>query len=191
MDTVFLRNQTRDDHSATEGTVPLMDPSLTLPQYGDALTRMYRIVRAWDSWADAHAPGDLQPILHTRRRADLLADDLTTLGFPTPSDEEVPHQRMASTTVEGNPRAVFLGRMYVMEGSTLGGQLLARHVEEQLGFSEGEGDSYFRGYAEATGERWRQFKSFLEELPDEQADTVVASAKNMFALFGETMSQKI
>jgi heme oxygenase (biliverdin-IX-beta and delta-forming) len=78
-----------------------------------------------------------------------------------------------------------------MEGSTLGGQLLARHVEEHLGLAEGAGDSYFRGYGEATGERWRQFKSFLEELPDEEADTVVASARNMFALFAEAMSQKI
>lgn len=191
MDTALLRTATRDEHTATEATVPLMDPSLTLPQYVDVLTRMYRIVRAWDRWADAHVPEDLQPILRTRRRANLLADDLKSLGSIPPSDQEIPHQRMESTAVAGDPRAVFLGRMYVMEGSTLGGQLLARHVEERFGFAEGVGDSYFRGYGEATGERWRQFKRFLEELPEEGTDTVVASARNMFALFAEAMSQKI
>lgn len=191
MDTALLRNATREEHNATEATVPLMDPSLTLTQYGDVLARMYRIVRAWDDWADAHAPNDLKPILHTRRRAALLANDLKTLGHLAPSVEEVPHERMQSTAVAGDPRAVFLGRMYVMEGSTLGGQLLARHLEEHFGFAEGVGDSYFRGYGEATGERWRQFKEFLEDLPEETTDTVVASARNMFALFAEAMSAKI
>jgi heme oxygenase len=188
MDTAQLRTATQAEHAATEGTVPLMSPSLTLAQYGDTLARMYRIVRAWDTWAAANAPDDLQPILHARRRAALLADDLHTLGLPTPEDKDIPHQRMQSTRVAGDPRAVFLGRMYVMEGSTLGGQLLARHVEERFGFAEGRGDSYFRGYGEATGERWRQFKALLEELPQDHAETVIASAKNMFVLFGEAMS---
>lgn len=188
MDTAQLRAATQAEHAATEGTVPLMSPSLTLAQYGDTLARMYRIVRAWDTWASANVPADLQPMLQSRRRASLLADDLQSLGLQTPPEEEVPHQRMQSTTVAGDPRSVFLGRMYVMEGSTLGGQLLARHVEERFGFAEGQSDSYFRGYGESTGERWRQFKALLEELPQDQADVVIASAKNMFTLFGEAMS---
>ena len=188
MDTAQLRSATQDDHAATEGTVPLMSPSLTLSQYGDTLARIYRIVRAWDTWAAANAPADLQPILHSRRRASLLADDLQTLGLPIPSEDEVPHHPMQSTTVAGDARSVFLGRMYVMEGSTLGGQLLARHVEQQFNFAEGHADSYFRGYGEATGDRWRQFKTLLEELPQEHAEVVIASAKNMFQLFGAAMS---
>lgn len=123
-----------------------------------------------------------------RRRASLLADDLITLGeSAAPAEGEVPHDRMASTVVPGDPRAVFLGRMYVMEGSTLGGQLLSRHVEQQLGFDPGKGDSYFVGYGEATGERWREFKKLLEALPESDADAVIASAQNMFQLFGESM----
>ncbi|MEK6398449.1 MAG: biliverdin-producing heme oxygenase [Terriglobus sp.] len=188
MDTAQLRTATQSEHSATEGTVPLMSPSLTLAQYGDTLARMYRIVRAWDTWADANAPADLQPILQSRRRSSLLANDLHSLGLPTPTDDEIPHQRMDSTTVAGDARSVFLGRMYVMEGSTLGGQLLARHVEQQFGFAEGQSDSYFRGYGDSTGDRWREFKAYLEALPQDQAEVVIASAKNMFLLFGEAMS---
>ena len=188
MDTLRLRQATAADHAGTEDSVPLMSPTLTREQYVDALRRFYRIIRAWDAWADAHAPEDLRAMVAERRRASLLADDLLTMGeAAAPAEDDVPHARMEATAVPGDPRAVFLGRMYVMEGSTLGGQLLARHVEQQLGLEPGRGDSYFAGYGDHTGRRWREFKALLEALPDTDTDTVIASARNMFNLFGESM----
>lgn len=189
MDTARLRQATQDEHAATEATVPLMQPALDRAQYVQVLRGFYRIVRAWDVWAQQHAPADLQALLADRRQSSLLAADLRALGaHEPPSEEYVLHEAMAHTAVPGHPRSVFLGRMYVMEGSTLGGQLLARHVEAQLGLTPGEGNSYFRGYGEHTGERWREFRAILQALPDSETDTVIASAKNMFQLFGQAMS---
>lgn len=188
MDTLRLRQATASDHAGTEDSVPLMSSTLTREQYVDVLRRFYRIVRAWDSWADANAPEDLRNLVAERRRASLLADDLKIMGEAAePAEDDVPHGSMAASAVPGDARAVFLGRMYVMEGSTLGGQLLARHVEQQLGLEPGLGDSYFAGYGDHTGQRWREFKALLEALPEANADTVIASAKNMFSLFGESM----
>ncbi|AFL86944.1 heme oxygenase [Terriglobus roseus DSM 18391] len=192
MDTLRLRQATAADHAGTEDSVPLMSPTLTREQYVDVLRRFYRIVRAWDAWADQHAPEDLRAMVAERRRASLLADDLKTMGESAPpTEDDVPNGPMTATAVAGDPRAVFLGRMYVMEGSTLGGQLLARHVEQQLGLQPGLGDSYFAGYGDHTGQRWREFKSLLEALPEDDADTVIASAKNMFTLFGDSMRTSI
>ena len=189
MDTARLRQATQDEHAATEATVPLMQPALDRALYVEVLRGFYRIVRAWDVWAQQHAPADLQALLADRRQSSLLAADLRALGVhEPPKEDDVLHLPMARTAVPGHPRSVFLGRMYVMEGSTLGGQLLARHVEAQLGLTPGEGDSYFRGYGEHTGERWREFKAILQALPDSETDTVIASAKNMFQLFGQAMS---
>ena len=187
MDTARLRQETQPEHTATEDTVPLMRPGLTCTEYADALRGFYRAVRAWDTWAEAHVPNDLRALLAQRRNAGLLADDLRLLGADVPSDDEVSHAAMADTVVPGDARSVFLGRMYVMEGSTLGGQYIARHVEDTLGLEQGEGNSFFRGYGEQTGERWREFKALLEALPDAETDTVIASAKNMFRLFGQAM----
>ena len=107
-------------------------------------------------------------------------------SIPT-SDNAVSEGRMEASAISGDPRSIFLGRMYVMEGSTLGGQYIARHVEETLGIRPGEGNSYFRGYGDATGERWREFREVLKALPDTETDTVIASAREMFAIFGEAM----
>jgi heme oxygenase len=188
MDLARLREETAPEHTATEDTVPLLSPGLDRPNYIETLQRFHRIVSAWDAWSDRHAPADLLPLLIGRRRADLLADDLISLGAAVPSsDSSVISERMESSAVAGDARSVFLGRMYVMEGSTLGGQYIARHVEETLGLTPGQGDSYFRGYREATGERWKEFRAVLAALPDEETSTVIASARNMFELFRDSM----
>ncbi len=187
MDLVRLRQATADQHAATESSVPLMSGSLTRAEYIAMLRRFYRIVTAWDRWADAHAPADLTLLRKGPRRATLLAADLAALGEPAFSDEEACSRRMTETVVAGDSRAVFLGRMYVMEGSTLGGQYIARHVEEQLSLTPGIGNAYFYGYGAETMARWREFKMVLAALPEKATGTVIASARNMFALFAEAM----
>jgi heme oxygenase len=92
---------------------------------------------------------------------------------------------------EMNDLPSFFGAMYVMEGSTLGGQLIARHVEVALHLSEGQGSSYFRGHGSQTGPLWKEFCEMLKlRIPDEQTDAVVVSAKAMFSTFGIWMQRK-
>jgi heme oxygenase len=184
MDLKRLRQETALKHAATEETVPLMRDTLTRAEYAECLRRFYRVVHAWDSWCDGHAPADLLPLMQGRRRADLLVDDLRHLGEAAP--DTTPWDRMLQT-VSGDPRSVFLGRMYVMEGSTLGGQYIAKHVEERLGLTHGEGDSFFVGYGDATSARWQEFRAVLADVPDIETDTVIESAKLMFDLFEEAM----
>ena len=188
MDLIRLREQTSSDHAATEESVPLMSDNLTRAEYVDLLQRFYRVVSAWDDWVDTHAPQDLLPLLAGRRRATLLQDDLRCLGSQAAPDG-ASGLHMQNSSVTGDLRSVFLGRLYVMEGSTLGGQYIARHVEQALGLAAGEGNSYFNGYGEATGQRWREVRTVLQALPDSEAETVIASAKEMFLIFGEAMQQ--
>ena len=181
-----LREQTAAEHTSTEDSVPLMGASLTREEYVLNLQRFYRVVGAWDRWVDANAPEDLLPLLHGRRRATLLLHDLQAMEAAVPAAlPSLP--KLEHSEVEGDARSVFLGRMYVMEGSTLGGQYLARHAEETLGLASGEGTAYFRGYGEATGERWREFRAVLQQLPEQQEATVTAAAKEMFKIFREAM----
>ena len=189
MDLSRLRQDTAAEHSRTEETVPVMSPTLTREQYVDVLLRFYRVVKAWDQWADRNVPDDLRGLLAQRRRAALLADDLRRMDVTElPGGAQIPTGRMART-VPGESRSVFLGRMYVMEGSTLGGQFIARHVEERLHLRTGEDNSYFAGYGDATGQRWREFRAVLAELPDSETETVIDSAKDFFHLFGEIMQE--
>jgi heme oxygenase len=75
-----------------------------------------------------------------------------------------------------------------MEGSTLGGQLIARHVELVLGLTAGQGNAYFRGHNERTGQLWKEFCDALRtKVPDGETAAVIAAAKAMFGVFGAWM----
>lgn len=192
VDTDLLRAETRPEHEATESLLPLTSPNLTRDLYGDILVCMHGVVGSWESWAAAHAPASLTETVQDRRRTPLLEADLELLG-KRPSEISHAHALEAALAPIygscGNPsfKPAFLGAMYVMEGSTLGGQYVARHVEESLGFEPGRGNAYFRGYGQQTGARWKAFKHLLEDLPDESAPQVIAAAKAMFGFFGDSV----
>ena len=196
MDLDYLRTATRPEHEGTEATVPLMDPALTRAQYAATLTCMYRAVRGWDDWSLRHAPERLKPLLAGRQRSALIEADLRALHAAPPVPPVAPQlvPWMPDQTSGGQPvdaaefEARFLGAMYVIEGSTLGGQYIARHAEEMLKLAPGEGNAYFRGYGEQTGSMWRSFKAVLAEVPDRYTEVVVDSAKAMFGFFAAQMA---
>jgi heme oxygenase len=181
LDIQRLRQETKADHENVEGTVPLMHQGLSAAEYVQCLQRFFGIVNAWEQRAAEVAPEWLKPTLLSRQRAPLLKQDLAWFGV-IETDGPRP------TLPEMNDIPSLLGTMYVMEGSTLGGQFIARHVEAELFLTEGQGNSYFRGHGNQTGPLWKEFCDVLKErVPDEQTDAVVLSAKAMFQTFGTWM----
>lgn len=211
-----LRWATAADHDAVEGAVPLMGEGLTLTEYVSVLRRMHGVVSAWESWCEERAPEWLQPMMRQRQRRALLEEDLRVLqsadlqsvdlqsadlrpadlqaavpgwemnrdGRETPGHLAADGPKLPEFTAD----AEFLGAMYVMEGSRLGGQFIAKHVEQVLGLEAGRGDAYFRGDGAQTGARWREFLDVLRlRVPDAETDVVIHAAKMMFQSFGEWM----
>lgn len=70
-----------------------------------------------------------------------------------------------------------LGAMYVVEGSTLGGQVLAR----QLAKAGSDLRRYFSGYGDRTGPRWKAFCQLLAQATTPaNEDDIVQSAIHTF-----------
>jgi heme oxygenase (biliverdin-IX-beta and delta-forming) len=181
LDIKKLKQETAVDHRAVEGALPLMHNGLTTADYVRCLKQLYGIVAAWEEHAVEVAPSWLQPALLVRRRQALLEQDLAWFGV-TERDERRPEL----PAMDDLPS--LFGTMYVMEGSKLGGQFIARHVEKELHLSEGHGNSYFSGNGNQTGTMWKEFGEMLRvRVPDEQTEAVVASAKAMFATFSQWM----
>jgi heme oxygenase (biliverdin-IX-beta and delta-forming) len=176
-----LRRETLPAHHAVEQSVPWMDDKLDVDTYVSCLVKLNGIIAAWEEWSWSNAPEWIRPMLSARRRGPLLMRDLMWFGADG-SGEARP------ALPEGTGAAGLLGAMYVMEGSTLGGQLIARHVERVLGLTAGRGNAYFRGHNEKTGQLWTEFCDALRtRVPDNETDTVIAAAKAMFGAFGAWM----
>jgi heme oxygenase len=79
--------------------------------------------------------------------------------------------------------ATLLGSMYVVEGATLGGQVISRSLERSSGFRDGHGYSFFQSYGKATGQQWKSFVALIERLPEDDAATVIEAAQATFRAF--------
>jgi heme oxygenase (biliverdin-IX-beta and delta-forming) len=181
MDLEQLRRETLTDHHAVEQCVPLMDQELDVDTYVSYLLKLHGMITAWEEWAAPNAPAWIQPLLAARRRGQLLMLDLTWFGADASGEARPALPEMTDA-------AGLLGAMYVMEGSTLGGQLIARHVEVALGLAAGQGNAYFRGHNERTGQLWKEFCDALRtKVPESETAAVIVAAKAMFGVFGSWM----
>lgn len=113
----------------------------------------------------------------SRRKVPLLEADLSALGLDPAARAGLP--RCAKLPRLGSlPRG--LGALYVVEGATLGGQLIARHVAATLG--DAVPLHFYRGYGADNGARWRDFQLALEagcQTPQDRDD----AAGTALALF--------
>ncbi len=74
--------------------------------------------------------------------------------------------------------------MYVMEGATLGGQVLSRIVKAKLAIDSDSGGAFLNVYGSAAGQMWRSFLALLSGVDDpSQRDQVVQSALLTFTSF--------
>lgn len=78
-----------------------------------------------------------------------------------------------------------IGVLYVVEGSTLGAQFIARSLEKHHGLSQTKGGRFFYGYGEETQKNWQDFIGFIETIANqpEQCPQALDSANQTFDYF--------
>jgi heme oxygenase len=177
-----LRHDTADRHERVERALDLMRPDLTHPQWTHLVARFYGFYQPWEAAVERSVSGgELAAMAAQRRKVAWLERDLADLTVS-------PAQRAALPRCESLPKldspARVLGSMYVLEGATLGGQHISKHVERTLGLSDGRGYSFFRSYGPDTGRMWQTFRQTVSALaPGLDPDTVVQAACQTFDRF--------
>ena len=180
-----LRSATAAEHEHVESVLDLMDPGLDRPRLVAALTALHGFWCAaeagLDAWA-AGSPADARRVdWARRRRAHLYAADLRSLGG---SPRPAPHLPAVRDTDEA------LGRMYVLEGSTLGGTFIDRHLAGLADLS-GVRLRAFSPYGEHTGAMWAAYRRTTREhvASGGDADRVVDAARATFATLAGWVAQ--
>ena len=114
-----------------------------------------------------------------RRKGPLIESDLDVLGVGSMARAALPRCG-ALPVIDGLPAA--FGCLYVLEGATLGGQIIARHVTASLPLPEGCGCAFFRSYGGHIGTMWRMFRDELSRhcAGPAAADAAVAAATRTF-----------
>lgn len=167
-----LKQETSQLHQQIETDLDLFRSDFTLEDYRSLLTRFYGYYSPWEERAAATAPALIEP----RRKRANLAIDLEFLGMPC---EKIPNIRPCDDLPPLDTPARVLGSMYVIEGATLGGQILLRYMRSRFGLAE-EGCAFFSGYGDRTSAMWKQFGGILEEAPPQWTPEIVSSAVATF-----------
>ncbi|WP_201981273.1 biliverdin-producing heme oxygenase [Hymenobacter rubidus] len=178
-----LRLETRPFHDAVEQNpfnLALTAGSVTATGTARFLAKMYGFVQPYEARLREHASAfGAGWQLEERYRAPLILEDLARLGHlgTPPQCPALPAWR---TLLQ------LLGAMYVLEGSTLGGQVIARQLDK-TGIAA---HAYFTGRAERTGPLW---KSFCQELAAAATPAtepaIVESAVHTFQSLSEWLNQ--
>lgn len=173
-----LKAETADAHAAVERRVDFERLTRSREEYVRTLEAFFGFYEPME-WALSALPRagfEFVP----EAKAPRLAADLAALGEADlarlPQCGDLP--QVAST-------AARVGVLYVLEGASLGGQIISRRLKERLGVEPETGGSFFRGAGERTGARWREFGRAAEAAvasPDE-ISAAVESAKQTFAAF--------
>ena len=178
----MLRSGTAAEHQDVERTLDLMDPHLQRPRLVAVLARLHGFWVAaeagLDAWAGRH-PTDASGVdWPRRRRAALFATDLRALdGDVAPT---LPHLQAVPDTDAA------LGRMYVLEGSTLGGAFIDRHLAGLPHLADVRLRA-FSPYGAETGAMWHGFRRATRDRITAGGDAaaVVASARCTFGALAD------
>lgn len=148
-----LRLATAAAHTRIESVLGLEAP-FPLHHYVRVLQGFDSFLTAWEPALALALPATLQPWFDRRRRGPLVARDLASLRAPRISRSAVAMPALDST-------AAAFGSLYVMEGSALGGQVIAQRVHRWHGMGPHDGAAYFTGWGKRTGPMWREFRELL------------------------------
>ncbi|WP_236829122.1 biliverdin-producing heme oxygenase [Blastococcus sp. KM273128] len=172
-----LRTGTAEEHRLLEETLDLLDPDLDRDRLVHVLGLMHGFwtaaERGLDEWAACHPADAAAADWARRRRAGLFAADLAALGAP------VPVAAPGLPAVAGTDEA--LGRLYVLEGSTLGGTFIDRHLAT-LPLLAGVRLRAFSPYDADTGAMWAAYRRVVRAHVAAGGDAarVVAAARGTF-----------
>jgi heme oxygenase len=175
----LLKKATADIHQLIEQRVPVFGEGFNLEDYARLVEQFFGF------WAPveqrlSELPELRNPdlALESRFKCSLLTEDLLILGRDPTAVRRCERLPRLDTFLQG------LGCLYVLEGSTLGSQIISRRLKEKLHISGGSGASFFNAYGASTGARWMEFKRFVSaSVRPQQADNVVDAARQTFQCF--------
>jgi heme oxygenase len=171
-----LRDETRHLHRALENALPVMRPDLRWADYRRLLAGFYGFYQPVEH-ALARVP-ELEltlPDWPERRKIEWLAKDLRALGIPRQEITDLP-LCVQLPALPGVDEA--LGCLYVLEGSTLGGQIIGRHLQAKLQIGPHNGASFFGSYGDRVGSMWKIFQAALRtRAPADHARMINAASQ--------------
>lgn len=183
----LLKTETKTFHDAIESRVALKQRLRDVPSYAQLLGRFFGFhVPLENTLTRIIGYETVGLALQPRLKSGRLCADLAVLRVEA---ECLP---MCTKLPEIRHLGDALGSLYVLEGSTLGGQFIRREVEKHLLLTAEHGCSYFSSYGAGVGRMWKSFQESLVRYATtpEAATTLVQAACETFQKLNDWFAEE-
>jgi len=180
----LLRDQTSDKHNELESLMfvnEIMNGSLSTSDYKKLLTVNYiihhKLEKKLTDMLDADIFEKLQ--MHTRFKLTALQNDLDYWAIDPLSLAELDFELF----VPERNNAEVLGALYVLEGATLGGNVIKKQILKNPEFiRHKDGLNYYGVYGDELGSKWKTFVEVLNEsVTEADYELCINSANRTFS----------
>ena len=174
----YLKHNTADLHDAAEklfSSEKIFNKTFTFEDYRKIIRNNYlMLLNSENEIIETLLPQFGESLqLSERKKLAAIEKDLSSLSI----ENEEPKQ---SVKISNQNEA--LGMLYVIEGSTLGGNVIAKQLAKTEGF-ENVTFNFFGCYKDKTGSMWKRFKEVLDaEVREESYSEVLSGAQKLYSL---------
>lgn len=186
----MLKMKTARDHKEIEGAFSVMHENFTLVDYKNLLTKLYGFYYGIEKlMMESNLDRIIDLDYSKRSKIGLLKSDLEFFGYCA---DEISEIRKFIPWSLSFAEGQVLGVLYVLEGSTLGGQIITRHLREKFEFQDNNGLSFFNCYGSLTGKMWKEFQAVLDDHLNstEKIQQAVDAAQTTFRELGRWLKSK-
>lgn len=171
-------------HDDIEAAMTVMRPDFTADDHRALITRLYGFYQPCEAAVRNALKQQGLDFYETRLKTPLLLKDLAffnidpahiALNYALPPMEILP--------------AVF-GALYVIEGATLGGQLIAQKLKKDLGLEPAGGCAFHASYGKESAARWREFCVLLEQYAAADPALATSAAVETFSAMNAWLCEK-
>ena len=148
---------------------------MTLSDYQLLIHKFYSFITPCEALIDSLL---CKSVIKHRKKKPWLEQDLLALRI---SSDNVTKFSICSDLPVLSEYEQVLGYLYVMEGATLGGQVIFKMLKTQLQITPAKGGRYFHGYGDNTEIMWNDFCLILSSIHNiDQQNKIVLSASDTF-----------
>ncbi|HEY6900276.1 MAG TPA: biliverdin-producing heme oxygenase [Puia sp.] len=172
-----LKENTLEIHGAAEKKmIAALKRIETSADYIELLNWLYGFYAPLEELIRKQLTEDNFPGITKRLRTEYILWDLQESGSPLPEPTRCEQLPIIDSFYSA------LGALYVLEGSTLGGRIIAGMIARQMGTTKSL--SYFNGYGAETGNMWSAFKEYLNQpCTPSQRQEIISAAEDTFLTF--------
>lgn len=168
-----IKSATSDIHYKIENNSffsKIVLQEITIVEYTKLLCQLHQFI----SPRELYIKNQYGDLISDREKSPLLLSDLSAMGCDEIENENEP--------LEIRSAAEAFGYLYVIEGSTLGGQVLTQFLKKNKKLSPYVSVNYFNAYGKHTKRNWALFLNELSEKNNdlEKQNRVINSALHTF-----------